>query len=430
MTPILSLRFSCRSTAILAGLLLLAFSGISLAAEVRFQADSFLRGFERDTSKGANQSVLPGYLYIQGEAGNLEEPGLSLHFHGWGRTDFAGNDFYSDTSTAEVLYGYLQYRAEGGGDVKLGRFQTFTGAANDVIDGLQLKAPLGRLFAVDLYGGQPVGLADTDGRSGDLIYGGRITNHIGGIYDLGLSYQLEQSKDVTAEEWAAIDLALFPVDWFSLYGISRYSLEVEEWAEHSYQADFILGGWHLMPRFEAYRYDAALGIGANASNPFHTLALSGEELTSYGLGLQRAAESFDLGLDYRHYDYKMADAGDFVDMSAAWRGEGRTRVGGEVGLMQSKTADNDYQLYRVFAYIANQPIGGMVDFLSGELQLVNYNQPIRNVTNAWFASLGCGWDLMDDRLGIKVSGDYASDPYYEEDFRGLLTLSWRYPGVL
>jgi hypothetical protein len=33
---------------------------------------------------------------------------------------------------------------------------------------------------------------------------------------------------------------------------------------------------------------------------------------------------------------------------------------------------------------------------------------------------------MDDALSIKISGDYSRDPYFENDLRGMLTVSYTY----
>jgi hypothetical protein len=33
---------------------------------------------------------------------------------------------------------------------------------------------------------------------------------------------------------------------------------------------------------------------------------------------------------------------------------------------------------------------------------------------------------MGDKLSVKLSGDYSRDPYYDEDLRGTLTVSYNY----
>ncbi|MDH4006485.1 MAG: hypothetical protein OEU35_00320, partial [Desulfuromonadales bacterium] len=99
--------------------------------------------------------MLPGYQYLQIDAGQLEDYGLSFHLYGWGRADLADNDYYEDQTAGELLYGYLEYRQDVNSlNAKLGRFQVFEGVANDAVDGLYLGSALGDYFDVSLYGGQ------------------------------------------------------------------------------------------------------------------------------------------------------------------------------------------------------------------------------------------------------------------------------------
>ena len=88
--------------------LLLVLPSLGSAADFNLKSGTFLRLFERDTAAGEDEKVIPGYEYLQLDIGALDSKGLSFHFYGWGRYDFADNDFYQDQEAGELLYGYLE----------------------------------------------------------------------------------------------------------------------------------------------------------------------------------------------------------------------------------------------------------------------------------------------------------------------------------
>ncbi|MBW2477611.1 MAG: hypothetical protein JRE63_09855, partial [Deltaproteobacteria bacterium] len=203
-------------------------------ADVSIQSDTLLRVFERDTASEEDAMVVPGYEYLQVDVGALAEPGVSFHLYGWGRADFADNDYFDDQTAGELLYGYAQYTlATNRANLRLGRQYVFDGVANEAIDGLRLSGDLGDYFAVSAYGGQPVGLDSTDGRSGDSIFGGRLAHRLGSLYEVGLSYKTIDNDSDTAEEWLGVDVSAFLPANLSVYGYSRYNQESEGWGEHS-----------------------------------------------------------------------------------------------------------------------------------------------------------------------------------------------------
>ena len=101
---------------------------------------------------------MPGYEYLQVDAGQLTENGISFHGYGWGRYDFADNNYFEDNGDGELLYGYFQYAApENGLDLRLGRQNIASGVSTEAIDGLRISASLGQGFVASAYGGQAVG---------------------------------------------------------------------------------------------------------------------------------------------------------------------------------------------------------------------------------------------------------------------------------
>ena len=135
-------RFSLCATATLLSLLTPPAS--ATAAPLDIQSTTIFRLFERDTLTSKDEMVAPVYEYLRADFGHENNKGLSLHLYGWGRTDLAGSDFYRDDSTAELLYGYLEYALPASNlNLRLGRQQVVAGITNDSIDGLSLFSDLG-----------------------------------------------------------------------------------------------------------------------------------------------------------------------------------------------------------------------------------------------------------------------------------------------
>ncbi|MBU0484753.1 MAG: hypothetical protein KKB30_09605 [Proteobacteria bacterium] len=401
----------------------------AFAAEISVKSDTIFRGFERDTATESEAMVLPAYEYLQIDVDTPGEPGLALHLYGWGRGDLADKDYYDDTTDGEVLYGYLEYsKKEARFNAKLGRQHVFEGVANETLDGLRISSDLGRYFSGSLYGGQQVAMSDEQGRSGDSIYGGRLSHHLIGRYALGVSYKKITNDSEDAEEMTGVDLAAYlPYD-VNLFGNSTYNFESEDWAEHSYEMRATFGQLAVRPYFQKFKYDDYFATGANSAGPFRFLADSGEELTVGG-------GDFTLSLDstwvlvgkFKHYTYEVLDdASPYYGAQATWSGEKHCQIGGEVGYMNGEVAQNDYYLVRLFTYWDQLPAILPIGFVSADVVYVGYDKPIYEEDNSLFVSLGAGKKFMEDALELKLSGDYSSDPYFDQDVRGMLTASYRF----
>jgi len=400
----------------------------SFGASTRVESDTILRAFQRDTTAGEDSTVLPAYEYLQIDTGELEDYGLSFHLYGWGRADIADSEFFEDQTAGELLYGYVEYRrAANQYGLRLGRQHVFEGVANETIDGLRLNGNLGDYFALSVYGGQPVGLVSEQGRSGDSIIGGRLAHHRGSKYEIGLSYKASENDGETAEEMLGVDLALSLPSDLRLSGYSTYNQESEGLAEQSWELRVPLGRLTLKPYYQQFSYEDYFTTGANAVNPFLLLAQSTEELTAYGLdALYQYNASWTFGGKLKQNDYKDLDASQAYSLLAAWQGKGGTQYGAEVGQTAGDTAENNYTLVRVYGY--SEATGGRLgmDFLSGDVVLAQYEEEIYGKDSSLFASFGGGKRFMGDALSVKLSGDYSKDPYFDEDVRGTLTVSYNF----
>lgn len=401
----------------------------ALSAEISIKSDTIFRLFERDTSSKDDATVLPGYEYLQVDAGQLEDYGVSFHLYGWGRSDFANNDYYENQTAGELLYGYMEYRQEANSfNAKLGRFQTFAGVANDAVDGLYLSGDLGEYFDISLYGGQPGALDSEQGRSGDSIFGGRLAHHLGTDYEVGVSYKSIDNDHDTAEEMLGVDVSLFLPANLSLYGFSSYNNETDNWAEHSYELRIPVGSVLFKPYYQHFNYEGYFDTGANAVNPFRWLSQTGEKLTAYGIDtLWQINDSWTLGGKAKFFNYDELDNAETYSLLATWQGEGLTQYGGEIGHTSANdTADNDYTLVRLYGYCDAMADQFWLDFVSADAMMTFYDQDIYNEDSSLFLSLGTGKRFLDDALSVTLSGDYSQDPYFDDDLRGMLTMSYAY----
>lgn len=410
-------------------LLLGVLPACSFAAELQIKSDTIFRLFERDTSSEDDAAVLPGYEYLQVDAGELEDYGVSFHLYGWGRADLADNDYYQDQTAGELLYGYLEYRQEANRfNARLGRFQVFEGVANDAVDGLYLSGDLGNYFDLSLYGGQPGALDSEQGRSGDSIFGGRLAHHLGTHYEIGVSYKSIDNDSDTAEEMIGVDLSAFLPANLSLFGFSSYNNEADDWAEHSYELRIPVGDLLFKPYYQHFSYEGYFDTGAKAANPFRWLSQTGEELTAYGIDtLWQVDEAWTLGGKAKFFNYDELDNAETYSILAIWQGDGLTQYGGEIGHTSANdTANNDYTLFRLYGYCDAMSDRFWVDFFSADLLLTYYDKDIYGEDRSLFVSLGAGKRFLDDALSITLSGDYSQDPYFDDDLRGMLTMSYAY----
>jgi len=424
------MRLSVRYCGIFLALILLGMlPAYSFSAEISIKSDTIFRLFERDTNREEDAAVLPGYEYLQVDAGELEDYGLSFHLYGWGRADLADNDYYGDQTAGELLYGYMEYSQEANRfNAKLGRFQVFEGVANDAIDGLYLGGDLGDYFDLSLYGGQPGALDSEQGRSGDSIFGGRLAHRLGTHYEVGVSYKSIENDNNTAEEMLGIDISAFLPANLSLYGFSKYNNETGDWAEHSYELRIPVSNVLFKPYYQHFSYEDYFDTGANAVNPFRWLSQTGEELTAYGVdALWQVDDIWTFGGKAKFFDYDNLDKAETYSILATWQGKGLTQYGGEIGHTSANdTADNDYTLLRLYGYCDAMAEQFWLDFFSADLLLTYYDKDIYGEDSSVFVSLGTGKRFLDDALSVTLSGDYSQDPYFDDDQRGMLTMSYSY----
>jgi hypothetical protein len=175
------------------------------------------------------------YEYLTFNAEDLVQPGLYLRVAGWGRTDLA-DETYGQKTNSELQYGFVGWRApQLNAEARVGRVSLTAGVArNEVFDGLLLGSDLPAGFDVTLYGGIPVEVGD-DGHSGDMLYGGRVSQGRAGLYRLGASFLKQQNDGDDVREEAGADLFLAPLPLVEVTGTSLYNMADKTWARHDYR---------------------------------------------------------------------------------------------------------------------------------------------------------------------------------------------------
>lgn len=400
-----------------------------LGADFQVQSETFFRAFESGVA-GDDEQVLPIYQSLKLVSDDFALEGLSFHAYGWGRHEAADSDHFNDQSEGELLYAYLDYRTDDSPiRARLGRQYIFSGVANDSIDGLWLKGTLNGYLSASVYAGQPVGLSTTNDRSGDSIYGGRLAHKNKNRYEIGLSYQSSENDGDTAEHLLGVDLAAdLPLNAI-FYGYSTVNLETDDWAEHSYEINIYLNSFTVRPFFEHYLYEDYFNTGANATNPFKLLALSGDELTTFGVDASwRQSAAFTFGGKIKSYSYDQNLTSRFISLTTTWHSETTelTQVGAEVGYMDGEAANNDYLLLRCYGFIDQTGDRFWLDFFSGDITYVLYDRDIHGRQYSLFTSLGMGKKFYNDQITTRLSGDYSQDPYFDDNLQVLLSVSFSF----
>ena len=414
--------FSCFAVACLAA------PGRVDAGLLEITSKSSLAYYERDTSAEKNLQVMPFSQYL-GVDYITDVEGLSFHGYGWGRLNLGDNNYFQEESDGEFLYGYMEYTlAASDTSMRLGRQHLFAGVANDSLDGFSMRAALGTNFAVSLYGGSPVALENEDGRSGDFIVGGRISNYRSGLYELGVSYKQIRNDATDDNEMLGVDLSLYLPHAIGFNGFSSLNMLTDSWAEHSYELQIPVADFQVRPFLQRFQYDDYFSTSKNSANPFRFLATTGEELTIIGTEVDWfGAQSYEVNLKVKNIDYDLRqDSSTYISGMVIKHLEDTCQVGIELGSMAGNTSDTDYLLGRAFVYWNRLPAAMPMGFISADLVIVGYREDIFGQSSSTFISLGTGRTFLDEALALKFSLDYSKDPYFDNDIRSMLVAEYTF----
>jgi hypothetical protein len=398
-------------------LLVLFFSSVASALEFSGQSSSYL--FSRETADQTR--LLPFYEYLNFKAEDLGSPNISFHFGGWFRYDLK-NESYGTKSTGDLQYAYLSFkRDKGNAALNLGRLYVNEGVASEQIDGAFGRTDLKGGFTVAAFGGSPVETV-FDTRTGDSVYGGRISQGLPELYRIGLSYLLEKNNSADFRKEEGLDLWFRPVNKVELLGMSFYNALTSEWMKHTYY--LTLGPFGILSfrteftqiSYKDYFTNAtttAFKLDPTLIDPQEKVSTVGEEVL-FNLG------KTTLSADYKKYNYDIAGNADYYGGKLAYAGAQNIGAGLSVHRMDGQTDKLRYYEYRLYGYKKFSKTDITVDLLT-----VSYDAEINGVKNAYSASLAGGYALSAKaRLAADV--EYAKDPFFNKDVRGLVKLVYNF----
>ncbi|WP_221249938.1 hypothetical protein [Desulfuromonas versatilis] len=391
--------------------------------DIQLKSDTLIHYFERDVGTERNNQVLPVYEYLRLDYRPGQDSAASFHAYGWMRVNL-GDDFFQDDTQGELLYAYLQYAPRDRDfQMRLGRQYVFEGVANESVDGLYGAVDINPWLSFSGYLGMPVSLEVADGRAGDGIVGGRVSWHRLGKYDLGLSYKFLTNDSDRDEELAGIDLSLGLPANVTLLGQATRNLLADQWGEHSVEARIPLWRFEFRPQYQYYTSDGFFSDKDNTSGPFRAQPFLESDTRIYGAEAYfYPSEDYEIGLKARHYEYdKRFGESDYLSAIFTWKWKIFSHFGAEAGRMEGDVDENRYTLGRGFFYLDLAPA-----FVTGDVVYVDYDEALYNEDSSLFASLGVGRRFLRNALRLKLSADYSSDPYNDEDIRTLLVAEYQY----
>ena len=385
------------------------------AADISLESRTYVPASGID---GGNDHVL-FYEYLALDVDNLGPPGLYVRAGGWGRADLA-DETYDQKTNGDLQYGFIGWRGQSNNaEGRLGRISYTGGAArNEVFDGVLFGTDLAAGFDLTLYGGVPEETDNEEGRSGDSLYGARISQG-GGAYRIGLSYLKEEDDSETAREEAGADLFLAPLQLIELAGSTLYDLDGDGVARHDYR--LALGPFArrvLLTATWAWT-DYAHYFQGTTNEAFDEVDPE-EQLNRVG-GQIRVDLDHGLSLtgEYVNYAYDIADSSQSYGGSLDWAGGGRSAG---LGYRQVH-GDADEDRYQEFRLYATSPVGPVA--VAAGVEHLAYDEDINGESSATTGTLSLGY-AVSKALEVSASAEYGVTPDFEDEVNFMLAVLWRY----
>jgi len=410
-------------------------ASLSLLFSLPFTASALdLSGQSRtylQSRQGADGTqYLPLYEYLNFNAGAPDSDAVSFHFGGWYRYDLQ-NEAFGTKSTGDLQYAYVNLKkSTGNAAASFGRLWVNEGIASAQIDGAYARTDLRGGFTIAAFGGSPVE-TDGDTRSGDSAYGGRVSQGLPGIYALGVSYLQEKnnSKDFRKEE--GIDIWIRPFSKLDLMGTSAYNAESKNWMQHQYHATVGPFAWVSLNLDASKTWYKEYFAAVNSTQSMLMSAFSftnvgpNEIVTMTGGSIVLTAGGpFTVIADYRNYDYQVLNgSATYAGGIVAYAGTGFS-AGAAMHRMNGPTADLRYDEQRVYLTKKISKLDMTLDFLH-----VAYDEAINGENDAYTAIAAAGYALTP-KARIVADVEYAKNPDFNSDVRGMLTFVYAFDGKL
>ena len=293
------------------------------------------------------------------------------------------------------------------------------------VDGASAGIDLKYGFGISAFGGVPVE-TDFDTRTGDSVYGGRISQGAYGIYGIGLSYLEERNDGTDFRKEEGLDLWFRPLDKVELLGTTLYNAITSAVARNAY--NLILGPFSILTlrtEFTEIRYKdlfTSPTVSAFQLQPGGPIDPN-DKLTTIGEEASLAFGTLVFSADYKKYRYVIEGDADYYGGRLAYTGSSGVGAGAAAHRMDGQTDNLRYYEYRVYAYKNFEKTDVAVDLLT-----VTYDTEINSVKNAYSASLAGGYSPTP---ALKVGADieYSKNPFFDKDVRGLVKLVYNFDYV-
>lgn len=397
---------------------LLALSSPAMAVDLSGQSRTYLQSREEiDSSK-----LLPFFEYLDFKADNVGSANVSFHFGGWLRYDLRDESTLDKNKNSDLQYAYLSIKADRADAVmNLGRVLVNEGVASELVDGAYVRTNLLGGFGVAAFGGSPTETTFDD-RSGDSVYGGRISHGVEDVYRVGLSYLKEKNNNIDFRKEEGVDLWFRPLSKVELLGDSFYNALTSDWMKHSYY--LTLGPFSNISFRSAYTeisykdYFTSATTSAFRLDP--TIIDPNEKLTTAGEEVSYSDGYTTVSADYKKYLYAIAGNANYYGGKLAYSSSLKGGFGAAVHRMYGATDKLRYNEYRAYAFTAFGPFNVTADYL-----VVRYDEEINGVRNAYAAVLAGGYALTP-RAKIGVDVDYEKNPDFNKDVRGLVKFVYNF----
>lgn len=408
-------------------LLPLLLAGTARAADLTLSSKTYGLLYQRDLGGGQKDRYAPLYEYLSADAANLGGKPLSFHFYGWGRVDLGERSGTGKTSgeIGSLCFEYLH--PQGNAQAKLGRFFLTEGAAMDTIDGAFVKTTTPVGLGVSLYGGTPVEYSILDGADrGSSLFGGRVFFVQAGIAELGASYLNENgSFGGLDRELFGGDLWLLVASGVEFTGKASYNRTVHEMASQRYAVRIVPGATlDLSAGYESYTYRGLFRSALNPAFVFPAVNPDDKVQTIFGVVDWEFAPRWTLEVAGKNIRHDQAATGDAnrgeVGLRSSYNDK-KDAAGVSAAFVSADREENEYQEYRAFATYSPDKLRLTLDALTQQYK----KEPIPGIDkkNAYQVVATAGYQLL---AALQLSGNltYTQSPNFEEDYAGLVRLSY------
>jgi len=361
------------------------------------------------------------YEYVDLSFTNAGDKGISLYASGWGRYTLDG-PVDGDRIEGELSYAYVAVPVNSiNSRVSLGRQFVFAGAASEQIDGIHISTQAGG-FSASLFGGSPPEL-DMDNRGGDAIYGGRLSHHLKGKYEVGASYLKEDNDGSDFREEYGVDLWLKPLSRLSLNGMSSYNMVTSGWMEHTYRLTFSPSD-SMRIHGEISQIDYAHFFNSTTSAAFSTLWLNPDESVNSGtVGMEFSLNSsITLSARYRMLDYQLSGSAGSFGAGITYAGENKL-AGLSIDRAEGDTDVLRYTMYRAYGSYTRRNAD-----ITADLSTVDYDLKSAGIGRTLSATGALGYQpLKDLRASLEVT--YEESPLFTSETRAMMKLNYRFGAI-